>query len=81
MSEYRIGIKLDEDPFAVEESNYSTKIVSIYIVYELHARSKIPLRNFALRNCLFRMTNKVKNNNKRKYVYSGYKISVDGKGE
>ena len=27
------------------------------------------------------MTNKVKNNNKRKYVYSGYKISVDGKGE
>ena len=29
-----MGIKFDEDPLAVEQNNYLTKIVNVYIVYE-----------------------------------------------
>ena len=36
LSEYRTGIKLDKDPLAVEQSNYLTKTVNVYIVYDLH---------------------------------------------
>ena len=42
---------------------------------------KIPLRNFALKNCLFRVTDIVKNSDKEKYVYSGYGIAFDGEIE
>ena len=35
--EYRIGIKFDKDPLALEENNYLTKIVNVYIVYDLDA--------------------------------------------
>ena len=31
LSEYRIGIKLDKDPLAVEQNNHLTKIVNVYI--------------------------------------------------
>ena len=37
LSEYRIGIKLDKDPLAIEQNNYLTKIVNVYIVYDLDA--------------------------------------------
>ena len=33
------------------------------------------------KNCLFGATNVVKNNDKEKYVYNGYRIVFDGKGE
>ena len=36
-SEYRIGIKLDKDPLAVEQNNYLRKILNVYTVYDLHA--------------------------------------------
>ena len=32
LSEYRIGIKFDKDPLAVEQNNYVIKIVNFYIV-------------------------------------------------
>ena len=38
-------------------------------------------RNFTLKNCLFGATNIVKNSDKEKYVYRGYGIASDGKGE
>ena len=34
LSEYRIGIKFDKYPLAVEQKNYLTKIVNVYIVYD-----------------------------------------------
>ena len=40
---------------------------------------KNALINFALKNCLFRVTNIVKNNDKERYVYRGYRIASDGK--
>ena len=81
LSGYKTGIKFDKNPLAVEQNNYLTKIVNVYIVYDLEAWPKIPLRNFTLKNCLFRATNIVKNNDKEKYVYSGYGIVFDGKGK
>ena len=53
-------IKFDKDPLAVEKNNYLTKIVNVYIVYDLNAWPKIPLRNVTLKNCLFGVTNIVK---------------------
>ena len=54
--------------------------MNIYIVYDLDTWPKISLRNFTLKNCLFGATNVVKDNDKEKYVYSGYGIVFDGKG-
>ena len=53
---YRIGIKFDKDPLAVEQNNYLTKILNFYIVHDLETCPKIPLRNFTLKNCLFGAT-------------------------
>ena len=61
---YRMGIKYDKDLLAVEQNNYLTNIVNVYIVCDLDAWPKIPLRNFTLKNCLFGATNIVKNSDK-----------------
>ena len=53
-------------PLAVEENNYTTKIVNTHIVYDLDERPKIWLRNFTFRNCLFGETNIAKNSDKSK---------------
>ena len=37
LSEYRMRIKFDKDPLAVEQNSYLTKIVNVYIVYDLDA--------------------------------------------
>ena len=74
-------IKFDKDPLAVEQNNYLTKAVNVYIVYDLDNWLKILHRNFTLKNCLFGATTRVKNNNKEKWEYNGYGIAFDGKGE
>ena len=52
LSGYKMGVKFDKDPFAIEQNNYLTKIVNIYVVYDLEAWPKIRLRNFTVKNCL-----------------------------
>ena len=52
LSGYKMGVKFDKDPFAIEQNKYSTKIVNIYVVYDLEAWPKITLRNFTVKNCL-----------------------------
>ena len=74
-------IKFDKNPLTVEQNNYLSKIVNVYIVYDLDAWPKIPLRNITLKNCLFAVTNIVKHTDKRMYVYSGWGIAFDGKDE
>ena len=37
LSGYGMGVKFDKDPLAVEQSNYLTKIVNVYIAYDLEA--------------------------------------------
>ena len=46
LSEYITGIKFDKDPLAVEQNNYLTKIVNVYIVYDLDAWPRNPTDNF-----------------------------------
>ena len=52
-SGYKVGIKLDKDPLAVKQKNYTTNIVNAYIVYVLENWSNSALRGFALKHCLF----------------------------
>ena len=73
-SEYRIGIKLDKDPLAVEQNNYASKIVNVHIGYDLDAWPRNSNDNFKFKNCLFGAASVVKNSDKEKYVYSGYGI-------
>ena len=80
LSGYKMGIKFDKDPLAVEQNNYLTKIVNVYIVYDLDAWPRNPTNNFKFKNCLFGATNIVKNSDKEKYVYSGYGITLNSGG-
>ena len=57
---YKMQIKFDKDPLAVEQNNYLTKIVNIYIVHDLDGWTKIMFRNFTLKKCLYGGTNVVK---------------------
>ena len=75
----KIGIQLNNTLLLIEQNNYTIKIVNAYIVYNLDNLPKIPLRNFTLENCLFGATNRVKNDDKEKYVNSGYGIAFNGK--
>ena len=78
--EYKIGIQFNNTALVIEQ-NYASRIVNFYILYDLNNLPKNPLRNFTLQNYLFGGTNIVKINDKEKYVYSGYGIAFDGKGE
>ena len=81
LSEYRIEIKFDKDPLAVEENNYTSKVANGYIVYDLDAWPKIPPRNFTINYCLFGAASITKNISKEKYIYGGYGIAFNGKDE
>ena len=72
-----MGIKFDNDPLAEEQNNYLTKIVNLYIVYDLAAWSRNPTNNLKLMICLFAATNVVKNSDKQKYVYIGYGVAFN----
>ena len=76
---YKIGTQFNKTLLVVEQDNYATKTVNAYIVYELHDCPKIHLRHLTLKNCLFVVTNIVKNSDTGKCVYSGYGIAFDGK--
>ena len=77
---HRIGIKFAEDQLAIEQSNYLTKIVNVYIVYNLDLWPKNPTNNVKFKNCLFGATNIVKDRDKEKHVHSRYGITFDSTG-
>ena len=80
LSEYRVGIKFEKDPFAVEQNNYASKIVNFYSVYDLDVWPRSPTNNFKFRNCLFGSISVVKTGHNEKYVYSGHGITFDSAG-
>ena len=80
LSEWRMGIKFDKDPLAVEQNNYLTKIKSVYIAYDIDVWPRNPTNNFKFENCLFGAINTVKNSDNEKYVSSGYGITFDSAG-
>ena len=63
---YRIGIKLNKDPLAVEQSNCLTKIVNVYIVCDLDAWPRSLTNNLKFKNFLFEVTNIVNNSDQEK---------------
>ena len=65
------------DPLAIEQNNYLTKIVNIYIVYDLGTWPRNLTNNFKFKNCLFGATKTVKKSDKEKYVYSECGITFD----
>ena len=46
LSVYRIGIKFDKNPLAIEQNNYLTKVVNVYIVYDSDDFPKNATSNF-----------------------------------
>ena len=64
LSGYKMGIYFDKDPLAVEQINYASKIVNVYILYDLDTWPNILLGNFKIKNCLFGTTSIVKNSDK-----------------
>ena len=74
-----MGIKFGKNPLAVEQNSYLNKNVNVCIVYDLDAWPKTPLRNLAIKNCLFGATGVIKNSNNKKYVYIGYETAFDRK--
>ena len=61
----------------MEQNKFSTKIINVYIVYELYDWPKNPTNNFIFKNCLFGATDIAKISDKEKYVYSGYGITFN----
>ena len=59
-------MKFYKDSLAVEQNNYLSKIVNIYIVYDLDAWRGNPTKNFKFKNWLFGSTNIVKKCDKEK---------------
>ena len=76
-----IVIQFNTTRLVLQQSNYVTKTVKAYIVYDLDNWSRIPLWKFTLKNYFFGATNIRKHNHKEKWVYSGYGIVFDGNGE
>ena len=52
-----MGRKIDKEPLAVEQNNYLTKVVNVYIVYDLDAWPRNSTNVFKTKNCLFGVTN------------------------
>ena len=50
-------IKFDKDPLDLGQNNYLTKIVNVYIVYDLNDWPKDSTNNFKFKNCLLGATN------------------------
>ena len=57
-----------------------TKIVNVYIYYDLDTLPRNPTNTFKFKNSLFGTTNIGKNNDKEKYVYKRYRMTFDSAG-
>ena len=68
LSRYKMEIKFAKDPLTVEQNNYLSKIVNVYIVYGLDAWPRNPTKNFKFKTCLFGATSIVKNSDTEKYI-------------
>ena len=61
-------MQFDKDPLAVEQNNYLTKIVNVYIAYDLDSWRRNLINNFKFKNIIFGATSRVKNRDTEKYV-------------
>lgn len=75
---YKIGTQFKKS--VQNTTNYATKILNVYIAYDLDNWPRSPLYNFALKYCLFGATVIVRNSDKSKYLYIDYRIAFNGAG-
>ena len=73
-----MGVQFDQDPLAVAQNNYITKIVNAYIVYDLDGSPRNLINNFRSKNNLFGSINIVKSSDKK--VYRSHGRTFDGVG-
>ena len=66
------GNESDKDSLPVEQNNYLSRIVNVYIIYNLDVLPRNPRNNVKLKNCLAGATNVVKNSDKEKSVCKVY---------
>ena len=64
ISGYRIEMKFEKDPLAVEQNNYLSKIVNVYNAYDLNAWPRNSTNNFKFQNYLFEANSVVKSSDK-----------------
>ena len=70
-------MQFSKSVLVIQQNNYVTKIVNVYIVYDLDNLPKNLLNNFTLKKCLFGGTNIVKNSHQSKYMYGGFGFGND----
>ena len=75
-----MGIKFDKEPLAVEQNHFLSKIVSVYILYDLDTWPRNLTKNFKFKNCLSGAASVAKNSDKGKCGNSGYGITFDSAG-
>ena len=61
-------IKFYRDSLTVELNCYTTKLVNVYIVYDLEAWTRDSANNLKFKNCLFGAANTVKICDKEKWL-------------
>ena len=59
-----MGTQFNNNPLVAQQNNYLTKIVNVYIVYDLDVWPRNPTNNFNFKNCLFGATSIAKNSDK-----------------
>ena len=75
LSRYKVGKKMIKILQLQNKKNYASKIVNVYILYDLEAWLRNPTKNY-----LFGATTVVKSSDKENYVYSSYEITFDSAG-
>ena len=78
LSGYTIGTEFDSSILLLEQNNYATKTVTVYIIVHLDTWPQISLNDFKLKYCFFSEINIVENSDKGKWIYSVYGIAFDG---
>ena len=77
LSEYRIVIKFDKDPLAVEHKNYLSKIINVYTVHDLNAWPGNPTNIFKCKNYLLGANDIVKYSDEEKCTRNVITFAVD----
>ena len=80
LSGNKTGIKCGKYLLTVEQNSYLTKIVNVYILYDLDTWPRNPTNNFRFKNSLFGATTIGKSSDKEKYVYKRCRIIFDSAG-
>ena len=76
---FRLAFEFSNSVIAQKNITHTcSKHISLYIVHEIDNWPRNLLNNFILKNCLFGAVKIARNTVKRKFVYNGYRLVIDG---